>query len=155
MIVPMASLTLLCLARHRDGALEALRNLGAVHPDPLQPPAGAGLDGLRDKLRAAQADAELLAKTAAAAAGPVVMEAPAVIGEFRRIRAREDVLRREVEDLRRKEEVLEPFGEFDRKALSSLETGAGLAVRLLRLPVTHGGAPPAGRSIVEVLRRDR
>ena len=47
MIVRMKRLTLLCLAGHRDEAVDALRELGVVHVTDVRPPEGEELEGLR------------------------------------------------------------------------------------------------------------
>ncbi|MFP4580715.1 MAG: V-type ATP synthase subunit I [Candidatus Sumerlaeia bacterium] len=50
----MKKITLLCLADRRDSSLKALRDLGVVHVQSIQPPAGSNIDSTEARIAKAQ-----------------------------------------------------------------------------------------------------
>ena len=155
MIVRMKRLTLLCLSGDRDGALEALRELGVVHVTDRRPPAGDELEALRARLAAAERALDALPETKdgaaaapAAAAAPgaaeVVAEVLALLDRRAELGDRADVLRR---DLAR----YAGLGDFDLGAVRGLEA-AGVRTLLGRAPSAERLSPPDGTVLSELGR---
>jgi V/A-type H+-transporting ATPase subunit I len=151
MIVRMKRLTLLCLSGDRDGALEALRELGVVHVTDRRPPAGDELEALRARLAAAERALDALPETkegAAAASGPgaeeVVAEVLALLDRRAELGDHRDAFRRELDRYA-------GLGDFDLGAVRGLEE-AGVRTLLGRAPSAERLTPPDGTVLTELGR---
>jgi len=151
MIVKMKRLTLLCLATHRDAALESLRELGVVHVADVRPPEGQELDALRAQL----ADAERALDALPTEAAPAEEERPAdeLVAEVLALLARRRELGEQADMLRRELAGYAGFGEFDLHDVHELAE-AGIATALGVAPAAADLVAPEG-TLLTVVSRDR
>jgi V/A-type H+-transporting ATPase subunit I len=155
MIVRMKRLTLLCLTGDRDGALEALRELGVVHVTDRRPPAGDELEALRARLAAAERALDALPETRrGAAAAPAAAAAPGVVEVVAEVLAlldRRAELGERAGVLRRGLDRYAGLGDFDLAAVRGLEA-AGVRTLLGRAPSKAPLSPPDGTVLTELGR---
>ena len=172
MIVPMKRLTLLCLQKDREAALEALAELSVVHVTPVKPPAGEELDDARNAVARAAKAVEVLTAAAKAASEraekaknklrgedmPAVAEEEAepedidaVIGRVHELVKRRQDLESEAETLRYKLKRMAPFGDFDPARVAALRA-AGISVFLAEADPEAKLAAPEG-VVLQVLNR--
>lgn len=171
MIVPMKRLTLLCLQKDREAALEELAELSVLHVIPVKPPAGEELDEARNAVARAAKAVEVLTAAAKAAneraekaknklreeAGPAVAEEveaeniDAVIGRVHELVKRRQDLESEAETLRYKLKRMAPFGDFDPARVAALRA-AGISVFLAEADPEAKLAAPEG-VVLQVLNR--
>jgi len=151
MIVKMKRLTLLCLAAHRDAALESLRELGVVHVADVRPPEGQELDALRARL--AGAERALDALPAEAAAGEADRSADELVAEVLALLERRRELGDHAGALRLELSRYDGFGEFDLGDVDALAQ-AGIATALGVAPAAARLVTPEG-TLLTLLSRDR
>ena len=155
MIVRMKRLTLLCLSGDRDGALEALRELGVVHVTDRRPPAGDELEALRARLAAAERALDALPETKdGAAAAPAAAAAPGaaeVVAEVLALHERRAELGDHAEAFRRELARYAGLGDFDLDVVRGLEA-AGVRTLLGRAPSRESLSPPDGTVLTELGR---
>jgi V/A-type H+-transporting ATPase subunit I len=122
MIVRMKRLTLLCLTRDRDAALDELRALGLVHVADSRPPAGEELDALRTRLAAAERALAALpeGRTAPAAGEASPAGAAGVVAEVLALLDRRDELSARAGELSRELARYARFGDFDLEEILGL-----------------------------------
>ncbi len=119
MIVPMQRVTLLCLASDREATLDALRELGVMHLEPVRPPEGKDLDAARARLAHIRSALEAL-PPAAKDQAPTGEPADAVIEQIRSLLDEQRVRNEELEALRQERARIAPYGDFDPQALAEL-----------------------------------
>ncbi len=154
MIAPMQKVTVLCLDTDRQAALETLRDLGAVHLAPLQPPAGESLEALQRQV--ADVDKALLALTTAAAVkgpAPVAVAAalpqggaPALVARVLELLKQRAALETREAELEKEREGLLRFGDFDPATVRSLAE-RGVRVRLYEAATQRDLTAPAGATL--------
>ncbi len=153
MIVRMKRLTLLCLSVDRDGALEALRELGVVHVTDRRPPAGDELEALRARLAAAERALDALPETKeGAAAAPAAAAAPdvsEVVAEVLSLLDRRTEIGDRAEGLRRELARYAGFGDFELDDVHVLQA-AGVATLLCRAPAAERLSAPRGTVLAEL-----
>lgn len=151
MIVPMQSVTVLCLASDRERTLEALRGLGVVHLVPTRPAESKDLDQARARLAHVQRALEVL--PARATQAPSGLPADAVVERiWSALQARRD-LSEEVERYRQERRRIEPYGSFDPQQIQELQA-RGIAIRLYHLAPGRPVPAPAD-AVVQVLGQDK
>jgi V/A-type H+/Na+-transporting ATPase subunit I len=149
MIVPMKSVTLVCLESERDATLAALRELGALHLTPVMPPAGADVDDARRAIAECESALAIL-DAAAPAAQPAEGQPPKpadLAGEIHRTAAARKAAEDRLPPLLAEERTAAPLGDFDPSLLANLES-RGVWVRFCSVPEEGLPALPEGvRSI--------
>ena len=143
MIVPMQRVTLLCLLKDRESALERLRDMGVIHLVAAAAPASADLDAARRRHEDARTVADLLARQARPATPAVPAPADEVIAEVLGLLERRKAVRAARETLDRECRALEPFGAFEPDSIRALARG-GVSVRLWVVPRRARLAVPEG-----------
>ena len=152
MIVEMKHLTLLCVAREGEKALESLRDIGCVHLD-LSAADSPDFASAKEEL----ADAERAVRIVAKAAREAGKDAPvpkgevaarlenaksaALVEEILKVDAERQEADDEAESLRLIVRKYAPFGDFDPALAESLRA-AGVPVRL----AVDGSRPPQGKA---------
>ena len=149
MIVKMKKLTLLCTRSSQEKTLAALRDLGVVHLQHVQPPEGGDLEKARDHFAHLQRALEVLPKHPhAAPSGKTPDETvEAVWGLIHRKQA----LTEQIEMLDMEVRRYEPFGSFSPEAVRELPV-KGISVKLYKVPAKVRLEIPAGVSMVELSR---
>lgn len=157
MIVPMKKLRLLCLASDTDTTLSALRELGAVHLDPMQAPTSAPLDAARQRLDAARQALSILddeIKTHGAASHDAAAQAKDADDVVERVHTLAR-LRKEFEEriaaLLEERATILPYGDFDAHQIESLAQH-GVIVKLYRSAGKTPPEPPEGVWVFPVSR---
>ena len=133
MIVPMKHLTLLCVAKESEKALEALRDLGCVHVEPAGV-ASAAFTEAKGELADAERAVRVLAKAAKEASAEVAdarfeaVRNADLVKAVLKAEAERQALVDTAEALRQTVRKYEPYGEFDPAlAKSLLDRGIDLA----------------------------
>ena len=131
MIVPMKIITVLCLDRHRDRTLEALRDMGALHLEPVREAGHASVEAARREYEHIRMAADVLPVQPnlppSGRTPPKVVEALWVL-----IHEREE-LQDERESLVHEEARIAPYGAFDPERARALEAH-GVHVGLYQAP---------------------
>lgn len=157
MIVPMRSVTVLCLLADQERALKALQRLGVLHPAPVVTPDSEALEAVRGRLAAAREALEALAgegtPSGVASAAEEAGDADAVVEKVHEGLRRERELKAALESLERERAAVSPLGHFEPADVRRLEAG-GLCVRFLQVAGEIPGNLPAG-TVVRVLGGDK
>lgn len=149
MIVKMKKLTLLCTRSSREKTLAALRDLGTVHLQHVQPPEGADLAAARDLFAHLQRALEVLPKKAdVKPSGKTPHETVKSVWDLIH---RKQALTEQVEMLEMEIRHYEPFGSFSPEAVHELAAG-GISVKLYKAPAKVRLEIPAGASMIELNR---
>ena len=166
MIVPMVRLTLFCLDRDVDRALEDLRALGAVHVTPLRPAESDGLASARAGRRRLRRVLDVLAaagerdgsrpegpSSVAASPGadvprPSGMSVERVVEDVARLAPRGAELRARLAELETERRRIAPLGRFDPARIEAL-AARGIQVAVVRAGKELPAIPDAGRSAGE------
>lgn len=154
MIVPMKSVTLLCLLPDQERTLVALRELGVVHLSPVAAPDSEALETVRNRLVAAREAVVSLAGPAVNGSVPRPGEDVwPVVQRVHELLHRHRELQGALEALVNERAALGPYGDFDPEAIRRLQAN-GVAVKLVQ--VAAGEALPALQgAVVTELSRDR
>ncbi|MCU0858017.1 MAG: hypothetical protein MUC65_06400 [Pontiellaceae bacterium] len=151
MIVKMKKLTLLCTRTSRETSLEVLRDLGAIHLQPIRPPEGQGLEEARSLTAHLKRALEVLPKHPhVKPSGKTPHEVVKAVWELIH---RRQALTEQIEMLKLDIRHIEPFGSFSPETVKELAEN-GVSVRLGRFPVKETPAISDGVRLVE-LSRDR
>ncbi len=151
MIVKMKKLTLLCTRSSREATLEALRDLGVVHLQHIQPPEGADLDEARNLVDHLNRALEVLPKHPhVKPSGKTPYETVKAVWELIH---RKQALTEQIDALELEILHYEPFGSFSPETVRDLISN-GISVQLCKLPVKDAPMFPADVNVVE-LSRDR
>jgi V/A-type H+-transporting ATPase subunit I len=156
MIVPMRSVTVLCLLADQERALKTLQHLGVLHPAPVVTPDSEALEAARDRLAAAREALETLAGEGAPSGVPAVEEsgnAAALVAQVHDGQRRERELKTALETLERERAAVSPLGQFEPADARRLEAG-GVRVRFFQVAGEIPGGLPAG-TVVRVLGGDK
>jgi len=149
MIVRMKKLTLLCTRSSQEKTLAALRDLGVVHLQHVQPPEGADLETARSQFDHLQRALEVLPKhTSTAPSGKTPQAAVEAVWALIH---RKQALSGQIEALELEISHYEPFGSFSPEAVRDL-TAKGISVKLYKAPVKECPDVPKGASLVELSR---
>ena len=152
MIVEMKHLTLLCVAREGEKALESLRDIGCVHLD-LSAADSPDFASAKEELADAERAVRIVAKAAReagkgapspkgeAAARLENAKSAALVEEILKVDAERQEAEDEAESLRLIVRKYAPFGDFDPALAESLRA-AGVPVRL----AVDGSRPPQGKA---------
>ena len=155
MIVEMKHLTLLCVAREGEKALEELRDLGCVHMD-LSAADSPDFASAKETLADAERAVRIIAKAARDARGVAALEgqleseenrrlenakSAALVEEILKVDAERQAAEDEAESLRQIVRKYAPFGDFDPALAESLRA-AGVTVRL----AVDCSRPPQGKA---------
>ena len=152
MIVEMKHLTLLCVAREGEKALESLRDIGCVHLD-LSAADSPDFASAKEELAAAERAVRIVAKAAREAgkdaSAPKGEESArlenaksaALVEEILKVDAARQAADDEADALRQTMRAYAPFGDFDPELAKSLRA-AGVPVRL----AVNGERPPQGKA---------
>lgn len=151
MIVPMKSMTLLCLASEREATLEALRELGVLHLVSVRPPEGKDIEQARARLANVQRALDALPETGDAA--PSGEPADLVVGRILELLDSTRKHREEMESLSQERARVEPYGSFDPQVIAELAE-KGIYVRLYHVESGQRVDAPEG-VVVQVLREDK
>lgn len=151
MIVPMKSMTLLCLASEREATLEALRELGVLHLVSVRPPEGKDIEQARARLANVQRALDALPETEGAT--PSGEPADLVVGRILELLDSTRKHREEMESLSQERARVEPYGSFDPQVIAELAE-KGIYVRLYHVESGQRVDAPEG-VVVQVLREDK
>jgi V/A-type H+-transporting ATPase subunit I len=149
MIVKMKKMTLLCTRASREATLDALRDLGVIHLQHVNPPEGEGLDQARNHFEYLRRALEVLPKHPHAT--PSGKSAHEVVDELWKLIHRKQALSEKIELLEIERKRYELFGSFDVDDIQALRE-QGVQVRLLSAPVRQLPEPPGGANLVEIGR---
>lgn len=141
MIIPMQSVTLLCLDADRDRALEALRELGMVHLVPVE----AFENRAVDEARAQAAHIRRVQEVLPAKPGQLPSGQPGdlVVKRVWHLLQEKRELEEALEDLRQERHRIAPYGNFDPEAVSELRA-KGVFIKLIQVPPKASWKAPAG-----------
>jgi V/A-type H+-transporting ATPase subunit I len=151
MIVKMKKLTLLCTRSSQAKTLAALRDLGAVHLQHIQPPEGADLDEARNLFDHLRRALEVLPKH------PHIK--PSGKRPYDTVKAvwdlihRKQALTEQIEALELEIRHYEPFGSFSPETVRDLNA-KGVTVKLYKTVIKEMPSVPEGAQFIE-LSRDR
>lgn len=150
MIIPMKSLTLLCLDADRDRALEALRELGVVH---LVPVAAADNRSV-DEARARAAHIRRVVEVLPAKPGqpPSGQPGDLVVERAWHLLQQKRELEEALADVRQERHRIAPYGNFDPEAVRELKA-RGVVIKLIQVPPKSDWQAPAG-VVVQALGQD-
>jgi V/A-type H+-transporting ATPase subunit I len=149
MIVKMKKLTLLCTRSSQERTLAALRDLGAVHLQHVQPPEGSDLDEARNLSSHIQRVLEVLPKHPhAAPSGKTAYETVQAVWNLIH---RDQALTEQMEALDMEIRRYEPFGSFSPSTIREL-AAKGIGVKLYKAPAKELLKIPEGVSMVELSR---
>ena len=154
MIVPMKSVTLLCLLSDQERTLTMLRALGVLHLAPVGTSDSGELEQVRSRLAAARETVEALAghPVAAGVAG-AGGDAQEVVREVQDLLRRRKERQGALESLDRDRMALAPYGDFDPESVRRLQAG-GVSVRLFQVP-SGEALPEIEGGLVRVLSDDK
>lgn len=140
MIEKMKKLTFLVTDREYDGFIESLRSLGVVHVQQLQQ--GASSDELTEAMeteqryKAALSFVEISAKAHKEFTLPesldVEVTPSTILERVESLKAEEQSLLHDIDDTQKCITALEPWGNFDRKAVEKLSEAAGKEINFYR-----------------------
>lgn len=151
MIVRMKKLTLLCTRDSREATLAALRELGAVHLQPVQPPEGTDLDEARNLFDHLKRALEVLPKHPhVKPSGKTPYETVKAVWDLIH---RKQALSEQIEALEMEIGHYAPFGSFSPETVREL-SASGITVKLYKAAVKAMPSVPAGARFIE-LSRDR
>ncbi|MEI8205291.1 MAG: hypothetical protein WCG03_00270 [Kiritimatiellales bacterium] len=149
MIVKMKKLTLLCTRSSQEKTLAALRDLGVVHLQHVQPPEGVDLEEARDLFAHLHRALEVLPKHPhAAPSGKTPHETVKAVWDLIH---RKQALTGQVETLDMEVRRYEPFGSFSPEAVREL-AAKGVSVKLYKAPAKVRLEIPGSASMVELSR---
>ena len=149
MIVKMKKLTLLCTRSSQEKTLAALRDLGVVHLQHVQPPEGGDLEKARDHFAHLQRALEVLPKHPhATPSGKTAYETVQAVWDLIH---RKQALTEQIEMLDMEVRRYEPFGSFSPETVREL-TVKGISVKLYKAPAKVRLEVPGGASMVELSR---
>ena len=146
----MKKVTLICLARERDRAVERLGFLGAMHVGTGKAPSGEGLEKARRRLERLNRALEILPDDARAA--PTDLSVPDVVERVWDLVPERMSLLEELDRIRAERARVEPFGEFDPLHVLELER-KGVSVLLCTVGPKQE-VPRLEGEVVQVLSRD-
>jgi len=151
MIVKMKKLTLLCTHASQEKTLAALRDLGVVHLQPIQPPEGADLDEARNLVDHLHRALEVLPKHPhVKPSGKAPQETVQAVWDLIH---RKHALTEQIEMLELDVRHYEPFGSFSPETVRGLNA-KGVTVKLYKTAVKEMPPVPDGAQFIE-LSRDR
>lgn len=151
MIVKMKKLTLLCTRSSQEKTLAALRDLGVVHLQHIQPPEGADLDESRSLFDHLKRVLEVLPKHShVKPSGNKPYDTVKAVWELIH---RQQALTEQMETLELQIRHYEPFGSFSPETVRDLNT-KGVTVKLYKAVVKEMPPVPDGAQFIE-LSRDR
>jgi V/A-type H+-transporting ATPase subunit I len=139
MIVPMKKLTILCLDVDRDQSLEELRELGVMHLNHVNVPAGETVD--QAKAAYARVDRALKILPDEHHASPSGKTAEETVDVITGILAKKKELQTELDSLFIEAKRMEPYGSFDPALIAKLEE-KGIKVKLCKLSAKEDVALP-------------
>lgn len=151
MIVKMKKLTLLCTRDSREETLAALRDLGAVHLQHIQPPEGAGLDEARNLVDHLNRALEVLPKHPHVK--PSGKKPYDVVKAVWELIHRKQALVEQIDALEMEIGHYQPFGSFSPETVRELSE-QGVTVKLYKAPIKEIPNAPENARRVE-LSRDR
>ena len=158
MIVPMKKVTIACLSKEKQAAVQQLQRLGTVHVVPLAQPASEAMDTLRRQqeqlTKALTRMKALLAEAKVQVISPVQQEKPDYDGVLQAFLADMDAEKRITEELsqvRKAQAQLAPWGGFSRDQLEALEAH-GLHTALCTASAKHLPSLPKDAVLKEVSR---
>ncbi len=149
MIVKMKKLTLLCTRFSQEKTLAALRDLGVVHLQHVQPPEGGDLEKAHDHFAHLQRALEVLPKHPHAA--PSGKTPDETVEAVWNLIHRKQALTEQIETLDMEVRRYEPFGSFSPEAVREL-AAKGISVKLYKAPAKVRLEIPADISMVELSR---
>lgn len=149
MIVPMAKVTVLALARDRDAALERLRDIGALHLEAVRPAESEDVEAARREFEYARHALEVLPRQPAGA--PSGQPAAEVVRDIWSVLHRRAEIADEREALLRERDRIAPFGSFDPAAIRAL-ADRGVILRLYRAAAADVVPTPPGAVRVDLAR---
>lgn len=151
MIVPMKSLTLLCLASEREATLEALREWGVLHLVSVRAPEGKDVEQARARRANVKRALDALPENEGTASSgePADLMVERILGVLDETRK----CREERESLLQERARLAPYGTFDPQAIAALAK-KGVHVRLFHANAGHRVDAPDGVAI-QILREDK
>jgi V/A-type H+-transporting ATPase subunit I len=154
MIVPMKSVTLLCLLPDQERSLAALHDLGVLHLTPVVTPDSEDLGQVRSRLAAARETADALAgPVTAGSAASSGADVEAVVQKVQELLRRRKELQGGLENLERERLAVAPYGDFDPAAVRRLEA-AEVLVKLVQVP-SKEPLPVIDGAVVQVLSDDK
>ncbi|MFA7256021.1 MAG: hypothetical protein WC047_00400, partial [Kiritimatiellales bacterium] len=147
----MKKLTLLCTRDSREETLAALRDLGVVHFQHIQPPEGADLEEARNLVDHLNRALEVLPKHPhVKPSGKTPYDTVKAVWELIH---RKQTLTEQIEALEMEIGHYEPFGSFSPDTVRDLNA-KGVTVKLYKTPIKEVPAVPEGAQRIE-LSRDR
>lgn len=141
MIVPMQSLTLLCLAKDRERALTALRELGVVHLVPARESDGRVLEEARARVAHIRRVLEVL--PAKPGQPPSGQPGELVVDRAWQLLQQKRELEEALEDLRQERQRIAPYGNFDPESIRALRA-KGVFIKLVQITPKQELQVPAG-----------
>lgn len=154
MIVPMKSVTLLCLLPDQDRTLAELRDMGVLHLTPVETPDSEDLAKVRVRLAAARETVDALAGLApAGSAASPESDADHVVQKVQELLRQRKELQGGIESMDRERAALAPYGDFDPASVRRLEA-AGIFVRFFQIP-SKDPLPVIEGALVQVLSDDK
>ena len=127
MIVKMQKVTLLLSARHRESALERLRELGIVHIDFVESPVSEDIHVLETELQDVEKALHILGVENAVPGEAATDQAPSQMQQIFELTQQKNDLSRELEELREQYQWYRDWGAVSLASLKNLEE-AGIAI---------------------------
>ena len=149
MIVKMKKVTLLCTKAQQEQTLEELRGLEVVHVEHVQPPASPDLEKARNHLLYVRRAQEVLA--AHPDTEPTGIDPNELADRVWALLHQAKELKESLQALEHEHARIEPFGEFDPRAIQKLND-EGLCVKLYETPSKAEFEIPDEVAIVEISR---
>ncbi len=153
MIVPMSKIVLFCLEEDLDASLRALRELGVLHVEPMQPPQGGSIDVARGELQSATKALSALQAVKHPQGTGSAMPAQDVVTRTGELLERRKALADRRARLLQDESALLPYGDFDPALVEQLAKG-GVKVRFYHTASEAELAPPAAGAHLHITSRD-
>jgi len=153
-LVKMRKVDLLLYHREQEKFLDDLRAQGVVHITSEQPTESAATQELREKVQLAQRAVFMLMKVQAdkniPASKVTTEDVPLLLTRFETCESKKDRIEQEFAALQKDNSALEPWGNFDHKAIKRLAE-SGVMIRFYSMPEKKFAALDRSKFVCEVV----